>query len=1131
MTGRARHVVFFAVFALVSLGALVVAARLFPQAIPIVNLDVSMSRDDALARARQVAADRGLAPGEAQAAARFGHDGNAQNYVELEGGGKAAFAALTRGGRYTPYWWEVRLFTPGVIDEVTLRFRPDGTPAGFARRVADAYVRDAATKALPRDAARALAEARARDDWAIDLSQYALVEQSQQTRPNGRVDHLFVYERPEKLGEATLRLRLGVAGDELIGALPFVRIPERFERRFTELRSDNRVIGTVAGIAALLLYGVGGVVLGSLWLSRRHWLEWRPPLVAGAVVSTLMAAAALANAPSGWFGADTTETVATFWVKQGGVAAFLLVFGALGYGAIFMAAESLARRAFPRQPQLWRVWSAAAAPTPQVLGRTLGGYLFVPIELAFIATFYYATNRWLGWWQPSEVLTDPNILGSAIPALTPIATSLQAGFMEECAFRAIPLALGALVGARYGRRTLGIAIAVVVQALVFGGAHATYPGFPAYSRPLELFLPSIVWALIFLRYGLLPTVLLHALFDLVLFAIPVFLVDAPGARVQQGLIVAAALVPLAIVAWRIARAGGLVTFPASCWNAAWQPRVPVEEAPRGADAHADNRYAAAFQRALPLLGVAGLAAWLALGTFRADVPSPRGDRPAAIGAAEAALAARGVRLGPDWVRTAVVRGAAVDAQSSMHKFVWQEAGPAAYRRLVGPVLPPPTWDVRFATFTGDLDARAEDWRVSVGPDGAVRTIRHTLPESRAGATLTREAAQARAEAELRSRYGADPATLRLVSANEEKLPARTDWTFTWSDPRVDVGKGGEARTVVALSGDEPVANGRYVFVPEEWTRNEQVQANRAQIAALAGALVFVVAGLAGLVTGIVAWTRHRCDVRALVLVFATSALVTLAQAANNVPAFAMSLRTAEPLWSQWLTRVLGAVAAGLVGALLFGLLAGVGAWGARAAPRGRVAGRLPPWLAAVAAGLLVTGLQTALGSLAPRTVPPWPPLPQSQWSVMVGAALGAMNFVALAGVGLFVVYLVARLTHGFSRRAWIGVGIVVLLQCAAALAQAGGQYAGALAAGVAGGLTAGAVLWWLLRYDVRMVPPYLATGAILAGAARAAQAGTSEGWAAFAVNALVTVAMAWLVVRYIDRPLPVAAQAAVRPAT
>src|SRR6184192_2248251 len=89
---------------------------------------------------------------------------------------------------------------------------------------------------------------------------------------------------------------------------------------------------------------------------------------------------------------------------------------AFGLTLVFTAAESLSRRAFAGHPQLWRVWSREAAPTPAVLGRTLGGYLFVPIELALISGFYFVTNRYFGWWQPSESLSDPNILGSALPA-------------------------------------------------------------------------------------------------------------------------------------------------------------------------------------------------------------------------------------------------------------------------------------------------------------------------------------------------------------------------------------------------------------------------------------------------------------------------------------------------------------------------------------------------------------------------------------------------------------------------------------------------------------------------------------------------------------------------------------------
>jgi hypothetical protein len=130
---------------------------------------------------------------------RFSHDDDAQNYIELEGGGKDAFAGLVRGDLYSPYWWDVRVFKPGEVEEVVIRFKPGGVSNGFGHRVPEAYVRDEATKALDPAAARALAEERATADWNIDLKPYTLLEQSQQTRPGGRVDHAFVYQRAESL--------------------------------------------------------------------------------------------------------------------------------------------------------------------------------------------------------------------------------------------------------------------------------------------------------------------------------------------------------------------------------------------------------------------------------------------------------------------------------------------------------------------------------------------------------------------------------------------------------------------------------------------------------------------------------------------------------------------------------------------------------------------------------------------------------------------------------------------------------------------------------------------------------------------------------------------------------------------
>ena len=84
--------------------------------------------------------------------------------------------------------------------------------------------------------------------------------------------------------------------------------------------------------------------------------------------------------------------------------------------------------------------------------------------------------------------------------------SLQAGFMEEMPVPRSTLVHRRALGERFGHRRDFIIAALVLQALVFGAAHANYPGFPAYSRLVELIVPSLIWGLIFLRFGLLPTV-------------------------------------------------------------------------------------------------------------------------------------------------------------------------------------------------------------------------------------------------------------------------------------------------------------------------------------------------------------------------------------------------------------------------------------------------------------------------------------------------------------------------------------------------------------------------------------------------------------------------------------------------
>ncbi len=203
---------FWILLGLVSLAATAAAVHYFPQAFSIVALDITMTRERALADARAIVTRDRLGPADFRQAASFALDSAAQTFVELEGGGKAAFTAMLRDGLYAAYTWRVRHFREGETNETLVRFTPDGRPYGFVETLKE----DAPGAALDAADARRRAEAEAPARWNVDLTPFALVEQGQEKRPGGRVDHTMTYERSSPaLGEGRYRLRLVVSGDRL----------------------------------------------------------------------------------------------------------------------------------------------------------------------------------------------------------------------------------------------------------------------------------------------------------------------------------------------------------------------------------------------------------------------------------------------------------------------------------------------------------------------------------------------------------------------------------------------------------------------------------------------------------------------------------------------------------------------------------------------------------------------------------------------------------------------------------------------------------------------------------------------------------------------------------------------------
>src|SRR6058998_1519517 len=123
------------VLAVLAVASGIFSWRYFTRAFPLLSLDIRMDRQDARARARELASTRQLGPPDYRDAASFSLDETVQTFVELEGGGKPPFNALVADRLFSPYRWRVRHFKEREQREVTFAFAADGSPNGFIEKL------------------------------------------------------------------------------------------------------------------------------------------------------------------------------------------------------------------------------------------------------------------------------------------------------------------------------------------------------------------------------------------------------------------------------------------------------------------------------------------------------------------------------------------------------------------------------------------------------------------------------------------------------------------------------------------------------------------------------------------------------------------------------------------------------------------------------------------------------------------------------------------------------------------------------------------------------------------------------------------------------------------------------------
>ncbi len=893
------------------LGALF-AHKYFFRAFPEASVDFKVSRGEAQNRAKQFVEGLGENLNGYQSTIVFDVDENAKTYLERELGLQQANQLMS--SELNIWYWEVRFFRPQQEEEFQVRISPAGKVVNYEHKIAEAQ----AAKSLAREQAQAAAQSFLLSKLNTDLNNWNFLpeEANSQTRPN-RVDWSFTWERKNfKAKDAPYRLVVGLQGEQIGNEQEFLQVPEAWSRDYQKLRSTNILYNQIALIPYAFLLG------GALWLgislTRQGKTSWSLALKIGAVVAILYFLMQI----NGWeqvrAGYDTHEAYASFvtkslvWMLLGAVATALMVTLVLPGG------EPLYRAAQPDRLRLSGAFSLRGLRSKEFFSSAVVGLSLAAAHIGFIVAFYMV-GRKFGVWAPQD-LNYSDAVNTSFPWIAGVAIGVMAATSEEFLFRlfAIPF-LKRITGSRV--------LAVILPAFFWSFLHSAYPQEPGYIRGIEVGIIGIVAGIVMLRWGILATLIWHYTVDASLVGLLLIRSDNLYFKISGVIVGLAAVAPLAWSGISYLLRGSFEAVEDLLNGSEPPPEINLSRQPATEEAEVSaRRYNGLTAGAIGFLAlcvlVGGLLAWRAKRETIGDYLKLSTDNRAATVKADAVLREHG--LDPNSFHKAALF---VDTTNPVtNEYLRRRISISAINKIYAEQVPGALWRVRYFR-----DSQAEEYAVTLKPDGSLHGFWHTLAEEAKGVTLTKEEAVTIAENYLRDKKQIDLSSWELKESSSEKRPNRTDHTLTWQhkmplDSQIVSGTDAADHAYVRMDlhvlGNEPADYRTYIKVPEEFFRKQEEETLPRTLFGIGRY------GLAiGLVVGVLIFYFMKMRVAPLVNVpwrrmllwglVGFAAVATSAVLGRAIPAVLQQYTTAMPL------RIfisLIAVVAFIMGVLTWGLI-------------------------------------------------------------------------------------------------------------------------------------------------------------------------------------------------------------------
>ncbi len=491
LTSADRRVIATAI--LVAGISLAIGIKYFSHVFPEAAIEFRVNRDDSTPIATSYLAQRGLSLNGYRHAAVFDYDDDAKVYLERTQG-LARMNTLTRGPIHM-WHWSHRWFKPQQKEEFRVEVTPSGEVVGFSHELLES----APGANLDSPAARALAEKFLVEVMNRNLADLEFVDSVNEKRP-ARTDYSFTWKQKDvNLGDGSLRIEVGIDGNQVVEYREFVKIPDEWSRDYKKLRARNENANIVDEVLWILL-SISGLALLVQRLRQRD-VPMRLSLGFGLTAALLFFLGQLNEFSQAQFGYNTTDSYSSF--ASGFIVEKLLA--ALGIGAfIFLllaSTEPLYREAYPQFVSLRRYFSWQGLRSRQFFIANVVGIALTFFFFAYQSVFYLVANR-LGAWAPAEVPFS-DLLNTRFPWVMVLFIGFFPAVSEEIQFRAFAIP--------FLRKYLKVGpFAIVLAAFIWGFLHSAYPNQPFFIRGLlKLGFGGIIVGIIMLRFGIMATLIWH----------------------------------------------------------------------------------------------------------------------------------------------------------------------------------------------------------------------------------------------------------------------------------------------------------------------------------------------------------------------------------------------------------------------------------------------------------------------------------------------------------------------------------------------------------------------------------------------------------------------------------------------